>query len=112
MTTMKNGRLLTTIAAAALCAGTVLASPGAATAADSPAAAGARVAALGCGAYEGAVKKQIIYWYARVYNACGSSRQMRAVVDGWPDGPCEWVGAYSRADLYAGVYAPSGTADC
>ncbi|MGN9844886.1 hypothetical protein ACTMTI_42840 [Nonomuraea sp. H19] len=49
---------------------------------------------------------------ARVYNACGSARQMRAVVDGWPDGPCEWVGAYTRADLYAGFYAPSGTADC
>ncbi|WP_157570407.1 hypothetical protein [Microtetraspora malaysiensis] len=54
----------------------------------------------------------MIYWYAKVYNACGSARKMRAVVDLWPDGPCEWVGAYSRAQLYAGVQAPSGVADC
>ncbi|MET8049038.1 hypothetical protein ABZU75_15705 [Streptosporangium sp. NPDC005286] len=93
----------------AILAGAMFASsPASASAAPTP----GDVQILGCGSYEGAVKKQIIYWYARVYNACGSSKQMRAVVNGWPDGPCEWVGAYSRADLYAGVYQPSGTADC
>ncbi|NUW31968.1 hypothetical protein HTZ77_11080 [Nonomuraea sp. SMC257] len=95
---------MTRLAAAAVLAGALLVAPAASAASPST--------VLGCGAYEGAVKKDVIYWYARVYNACGSARKMRAVVDLWPDGPCEWVGAYSRADLYAGVQIPSGTADC
>ncbi|SEF92962.1 hypothetical protein SAMN05444920_1011046 [Nonomuraea solani] len=96
----KLGKLTMAAAAAALCASTVLVTP--ATAASS--------AVMGCGAFEGAVKKDGT-WYARVYNACGQSKRMKATVTGWFDGPCEWVGAYSRADLRA-PDKPSGTKDC
>ncbi|MFF3670470.1 hypothetical protein [Microtetraspora malaysiensis] len=107
-TTTKGRKLLRTTMAAVF-AGTLLASP---LAGASAASTSGDVQIMGCGAYEGAIKKDLIYWYAKVYNACGSARKMRAVADLWPDGPCEWVGAYSRAQLYAGVQAPSGVADC
>ncbi len=94
---------------AAVFAGALLASP---LAGASAASTSDDVQIMGCGAYEGAIKKNGIYWYAKVYNACGQAKKMRPVIDFSPDGGCEWVGAYSRAELYAGVFQPSGVADC